>query len=325
MRRGDTYRSQAIRHAIRDLQSEPWLEPYRSSWPAHLYRFENIDSAARILASGQVLSRQQAIQSGVIATDIASQEVLGNTDAYWKSFVRLYFRPRTPMQFEVEGVRVQTDLKYDVQCPCPIVFVFDAANILVRRGVRFSDRNLAASGYQIGSSPEFFAALPFSKIYHVGPVNDDDKSDIIAHRQAEVLVPNRLDLSALRYVVCRSTAERETLLYLLGDEVRARFEEKIRVGPARSHFRHRTFIDRVCINDGILVARFKTDSSRHDMFNICVSIMVDYIMNVWEVTYVYSPAKPLRIDLRGPRRGSICSVKIQLDDMMVYRNNIRVP
>ena len=57
----------------------------------------------------------------------------------------------------------------------------------------------------------------------------DRRRQIIARRQAEVVVPNRLDLDALRFIVCRSEAERETLLSLLSPMARTRWEGKIEI------------------------------------------------------------------------------------------------
>ena len=43
----------------------------------------------------------------------------------------------------------------------------------------------------------------------------DERDKIVYHRNAEVLIPQRLGLEALLAIICRSQAEYQTLLYLL--------------------------------------------------------------------------------------------------------------
>ncbi|MCK9914056.1 hypothetical protein MXD81_33375, partial [Microbacteriaceae bacterium K1510] len=57
--------------------------------------------------------------------------------------------------------------------------------------------------------------IPFQKVFHEGGIGGDHS--ITDHKCAEVLVSSPLPLEGtLQWIYCRSVAERDTLLYLLG-------------------------------------------------------------------------------------------------------------
>jgi len=62
---------------------------------------------------------------------------------------------------------------------------------------------------------DFLLKLPFEKIYHDKWVEEIEKSKIMYHRCAEVIIPEYLDLSNLKIICCRSQAEFETFTSLL--------------------------------------------------------------------------------------------------------------
>lgn len=67
-----------------------------------------------------------------------------------------------------------------------------------------------------GNTEQYFSAIPFQKVFHEGGTGGD--ASIIDHRCAEVLVASPLPLDGnLQWIYCRSVAERDTLLFLLGD------------------------------------------------------------------------------------------------------------
>src|SRR5690606_26389076 len=68
---------------------------------------------------------------------------------------------------------------------------------------------------EVGDTVEFFSTIPWEKVYHEGGLGGD--YSIIGHRCAEVLAATPLPLeNCLQWIYCRSNAERDTLLYLLG-------------------------------------------------------------------------------------------------------------
>lgn len=99
------------------------------------------------------------------------------------------------------------------------MFVFKSPEILTRENVKFSNGNMQA-GSAILDGDAAFDVLNFRKIYHEGfyDRSNPDNSDIVTLRCSEVLCDSPLPLDhALEGVVCRSHAERQLLLYELGD------------------------------------------------------------------------------------------------------------
>jgi len=219
----------AIRDFLSKLKEQPWLTADQRSWPGSLYRFEHVEAAASVLNSGVLLARGEAQRRGWLKRDCASAEIISQTPDKWKDCVRLYFRPLTPMQFNTEGHRPAGEYVRGASCPVPVVFKFDAASILTRDATRFSDGNLAAtSRVSVGDDSGFLSRIPFRLVYHNTWMPGEQKEDLTFRRHAEAIVPKELRLSALQAVLCRTTAEMETLLHLLSDKARE-------VGGAHRH------------------------------------------------------------------------------------------
>lgn len=194
------------------LRSASWLGPARKWWPGFIFHFTDVVNAVKIIEAGKLLCRHQA----QIGRDSASSQVIDQTDEVWKGYVRLYFRPRTPTQYRNEGFRPQSRLGLlGAHCPMPVFFLFDALTLLTAAPTKFSDGNLAANDTRVGEDAAFLESIPFEKVYHDGPLGETEKRNIVYHRHAEVLVPGELDLTGLKWIVCRSEAELRTLRCLL--------------------------------------------------------------------------------------------------------------
>ncbi|MDC7746215.1 DarT ssDNA thymidine ADP-ribosyltransferase family protein [Rhizobium binxianense] len=192
--------------------SQPQHIAHRARWPNYLFHHSPLQNAIEILRSGQLRSRNDPNNPHPV--DVAAPGVI---DARHEAheFVRLYFRPCTPTQYRIEGIRKAGEAKYGDQSHAPflVMFVLDARSILTRAGTYFSDRNMQAGG-GFGDTPEYFGSIPFAKVYHMGGTSHD--MSIIQHRCAEVLAASPMPLSeTMQWVYCRSTAERETLIYHL--------------------------------------------------------------------------------------------------------------
>jgi hypothetical protein len=146
-------------------------------------------------------------------------------------------------------------------CPVPIFLLFDSKAILSRMHCEYSDGNLAAGYHRTGTSANFLKMLPFRKIYHVGPFAPSKRAEIVFHRNAEVIIPNELDLSALRFIVCRSQAEMETFIYLLPASTWGKWHDKILVEGRLDLFELRwTFIERVELSKDVAIFNFSPDT-----------------------------------------------------------------
>lgn len=219
-----------IREFLRSLASELQLDPHRRRWPQSVFHFTDIRNAASVLRGGALLSRLQCQRRKIEFCDAANKGIIRGTE-YAHKFVRLYFGPRTPTQWGMEGIRPLAARREGAHCPVPIFFIFDSAELLGRQGVRFTDGSMARRGqYNEGGDAAFLARLPFDAIYHRAPLPRDRaaRDEIIFRRHAEVLVERELELDALTDIVCRTGPERDTLLRLL-DDAADRWRERIRL------------------------------------------------------------------------------------------------
>jgi hypothetical protein len=222
------------------LKRANWIGPARQWWPKYVFRFDDIQNAVRILQCGRLLCRAQRGE----ALETASREVLGHTEETWKNHVRLYFRPRTPTQYQVEGFRPKGQLgSLQAHMPVPVFFLFDANEILTRASTKFSNGNLAAAP-AVGQDADFFESIPFEKVYHDSWMSESEKANIKFHRHAEVIVPGELDLDALHFVWLRTEAEYKTLVHLLPAAAVKKYGPKFRHGKKPNlHFCNWSFVE----------------------------------------------------------------------------------
>lgn len=314
--------TQEIKEFIDQLKKSDWLGKARSWWPDFVFRFEDIEAAAKILNQGRLLSREKAIEDGDLIKDCASPAVLGHTADRWKGYVRLYFRPRTPTQYRNEGIRAVKDQELDSHCPVPVIFLFDSKDVLTRESTQFSEGNLAKT-YEVGDSVEFLRSIPFEDVYHVTYVDESNKRRIIYHRNAEIIVPNEMDLSSLRYIFCRSTAECETLKYLLDDDVRVQWKNKTGEGnKVNLHYRGWTYVEEVALSDSKITFRFNPSTRSPGPFKAVVEIidMDTGETYCWERDDYTISNYRLIMNLRNIGSLTRYSVKLTFDDNIAYYN-----
>jgi hypothetical protein len=269
-----------IKTHLRHLRQAGWLGPARKWWPDYVYHFTDITNAVSILRCGKLLCRSQA----KIATDIASAQVIGQTDDAWKNQVRLYFRPRTPTQFHNEGFRPVANLGgLHAHCPMPVFFLFDAETILTQEHTQFSDGNLASSSPCVGSDAGFLTSIPFEKVFHDSWLNEHEKRNIIYHRHAEILVPNELELNSLKWLVCRSEAEVRTLNHLLPSKTWDKYSKKIKVSRPL-FFRRWTFVEKAELDQRLIKIWFNPSTLTPQPFKARLDILdtVNGLSLYWE-------------------------------------------
>lgn len=225
--------SEEIRQFLTELSKQEWLGKLRSRWVNFLFHFSPILNAVEILKSGKIRCRTDLERDSALPVDVTPNEIIRGTDPEVRESVRLYFRPLTPTQYRKEGFRPIDAIPEDRHCRIPIFFLFDSKELLCRDDCRFSSINLAIRGsnLKLGSTSADLRNLDFRKIYSDGPISSEGKTEIIKHRNAEVIIPTELDLSALRYICCRSQAEKETLLFLLPQKLIDRWGDRILVRP----------------------------------------------------------------------------------------------
>ena len=251
--------------------------------------------------------------------------MLAGTHSDIKNYVRLYFRPKTPTQYYAEGVKSSRTLSIsrfpDAHCPVPVFFLFDSAEVLSREDCWFSDRGLASRNYEIMSTGQDLANLDWRKIYHTGPIDfrRPEESDIISRRMAEVIIPGHLDMKSLKWIYCRSEAEKDTLLHLLTDALQPQYEGRI-LATARSElfYRQHTYLESVRMDSEAAYLSFSPDTQSQGPFQLQVTIRSNNdIRQYSEDAFSFQ---------RGEFRWIINTgfddyvFELRLDEHMVYRN-----
>ena len=205
--------AEAIHEHMLGLPSKLRLDKARRWWPKWLFRSDHVENVADVLNSGRLLSREIAESNGLIKKDSAGSQFIVELTPPLKRYVRLYFRPRTPTQYANEGIRPESMIQYGAHMPVPIYLLF-SVRLLKEDGVLFSNGRLTADA-EIGGTFEFLKSINFGHVYHdsgVGPLGSTRRSEILNARHSEVLVLDELCLDHLKYVICRSEPEQDTLL-----------------------------------------------------------------------------------------------------------------
>ncbi|MBW1678253.1 MAG: DUF4433 domain-containing protein [Deltaproteobacteria bacterium] len=289
-------------------------------WPKYLYHSTDVHNASGILKSGYLYSRAEAQKQGLMIVDNASPEIIDHTDLASLRNARLYFRPRTPTQYNNEGIRPLNNRSLNAHCPIPIFLCFDALKVLSLDETRFSDGNMASQKASCSDAREFYLRIPFEHVFHEGPFSEDARDSIIFHRHAEVLVPNSLQIdNFLRYIICRSTAERQTFLALLSNRIPRKWKDNIHLdNKSRFFYRLWTFVDSVVTTPDTLTFRFNPNTRTPGPFNAKVIFRENGRKpRFW--TGKINAREPLTLTVSNAKKGV---VTLKLDDALAYKGNV---
>jgi hypothetical protein len=244
------------------------FHPYREKWPSRLFHHAPVDNAVLILRDGHLRSRNDPENHKNV--DVAAAGVIDNR-VHAHQFARLYFRPRTPTQWHIEGIRKPGECTYGdaAHAPILVMMIFDAKRVLMRDGVQFCDRNMQLGAAVTGQTEQYFSAIPFAKVFHEGPTSD---RSVIDHRCAEVLAASPLPLNdTVQWIYCRTAAERTTLLHLLGPHG-VIWKNRILISDDLLVFERKyTFVEEVSVDNKGVVIKL---SPRQDRQAIDVQVRV---------------------------------------------------
>ena len=309
-----------IARFLSSLKKADWLGTARRWWPDYVFHYTDIQNAVSILKTGALLSRNVANSAGLMVTDNASQDIISSTDEELKDYVRLYFRPRTPTQYNNEGFRPVGRRSLQSHCPVPIYFLFDSRIVLSRADSRFTHGNLKSARESFSSASDF-EKIPFESVYHSGPFEPHQRDTIVFHRHAEVIVPTQMDIGALRYIVCRSQAEYETLLHLLPPPTHNRWRKRIGIFPGLYLFEKKwTFVERVAKDFSSIVFYFNRDSQALGPFRVQHEIIDAQTFRSLDSANLpnYFTNQPLRLDLQTIGFPSDYFVRLWIDGQLAY-------
>jgi len=222
-------------------------------WTKYLFHFTDINNALSILEHQALLSRDEAIDLGLMKNDNANNQVITITSPEHKQYARLYFAPATPTQHNNEGIKPRDFIVNNAHCPVPIMFVFHFARVFMLNDVKFTDGNLA-NNPNIYENIEDLEKLNFNLIYHRTWFEPQYRDNIIHARHSEILVKNRLPLEGnLKMLIVRSEAEKEMLLYRMNERLRGFYQDKIFIQPRTGIFTNNwLYVNKVSIVDNVI-------------------------------------------------------------------------
>lgn len=232
------------------------------------------------------------------------------------------------MQYDIEGFRQKAAYKLGGCWPAPVILMFDSEDILTRAGTLFSNGNLAAKKPEWGDDAKFFRSIPFDRVYHDNALDQAQPGKLrktIYHRHAEAVVPDELDLSALKFIGCRSQAEYETLLFLLDEKVRQRWSDKIGPGTKGNlHFRYWTFVEQAELSAETIHLRFNPSTNSPGPFHASMTIHESATGTRYrwqDPSYSVNTKDPiLKIGLGSLSHPGKYSVELRLDKHLAYAN-----
>jgi len=291
-------------------------------WPRYVYHFTDVRNAASIIQSEHLYSRAEAERQGLMKVDNASPEIIQQTRTEHLRYVRLYFRPRTPTQYRNEGIRPINQRKLGgAHCPIPVYFCFDARTVLALDETEFSDGNMGSARASHSDERDFFLSIPFHLVFHNRWFTPEERNEIVFRRNAEVLVPDRLPLApALKFIVCRSAAERQTLLHLLPADLCRRWAARIRLGEQGLFERKWTYVEEVVTVDDKVIFRFNPNTQTPGPFQVSFSYREadKGPERRWEDKQAALNNR-LRIRVPGAVRGT---VTLHMDDALAFAGSL---
>ena len=296
--------AEEIRAHMRGLALSLGLDENRKWWPKWLFRSDHVENTAAILNSGKLLSRASAESGALIVKDSGSPRIISELDPEEKSYVRLYFRPRTPTKYSNEGIRPQSEIRYEAHMPVPTYLLF-SSDLLMENGVYFT-RGRFTQNSDKDETARHLKEMEFQKIYHdkhVGPLGDQRRSEILNARHSEVLVKNELTLHYMKHIVSRSIPERDTLMNLLKPEIKSKWLERFHVdrGDRRCFYRLGTFIESVQLSSAESQFKFYSNNELHMRGPFCLEIKWNFNgqQAVHRNDEFYVSTRPRKFDLSG--------------------------
>lgn len=294
--------------------------PHRVRWPALLFHHAPVENAAQIITEGQLCSRLATDHRR--PRDVAGAGVIDHRHRAHE-FTRLYFRPRTPTQYHIEGIRRPAECSYgpDAHAPILTMFMFDARSILTMPTTRFSDINMQRDNARDGDNEAFFNTIDFAKVYQEGNFGGD--ASITHHRAAEVLCQSPLLLAhSLKWIFCRSDAERETLIHMAGLAGQVLRRQIITSDDGKVFEKRFAFVERVYASPEGVTFQI---NPRFDQAPLKVRVQVQeegHALN-FDETYNQLPARAAN---GGPwisrvvLADGVHRVTIHIDDKLAYEN-----
>lgn len=311
-------------------------------WCDFLYHFSDVHNIVGILADGVIYGRRLVINKSKMKSDNASRAVINVTSEETKEYARLYFRPKTPTQYHNEGYKplAVRNKEINANCPVPVFLCLDMEEVLEQPEVFFVEKGMAGAGHALLQGIEEFEKLDFRKIYHSSYYDKSVEADIKEYRQSEVVKKGGISVEPyLKCILCRSVAEKDTLLYLLKKnsiDLYNRYKGIIMYRPKLDCFyKNGIFIEDVSWNRERILIALNDKAYRAttgDSTAITVSIDVHQCdknnniisINTYVGEYDYGTIEELFINLDLLNKVEYLTIKVKFDDCIMYENELDV-
>ncbi len=201
-------------------------------------------------------------------------------------------------------------------------FLFDSRCLLTAEECEYTNGNFASSHSERGSTAAFLRNLNFKLIYHTTWFRPEDRDDVIFARNAEVLYPEELELDGLREIVCRTGAERETLMSILpatADPWRTRIRQE-RQGERLFERRWAYIRDVQLVRDRVVV-NLKRRSEPSEPYDFEVTVTQPETGEVL-VHRAHEMVLPPHVAVQLPRPAEAVGVNIQLAGNLAYKGTV---
>ena len=178
----------------------------------------------------------------------------------------------------------------------------------------------------IGDTVDFLRSMEWADIYSSGGMGTR-VSDLKFYRMAEIIVSEGVSLEHLKHIVCRTSPERDTLLYLLPPSARQRWRPHVKLSGRSDLFEwHWTYVESLKWVGDTIVVTFSPGSLTPGPFTLTARVTdVDsgrVLIDDSESLRTFKPnANWLRITLRSPV--VLVHVELKLDGCLVYSAQVR--
>lgn len=302
------------------------------SWySAFFYHYSGIQNIVSILKSGYLYCRNHALNN--IDTQNASEDVLRNTSDIVKNCVRLYFRPKTPTQYHNEGYK-PTELRKDyyknVDIPVPIFLLFDSKSMLLDSKTKFSETALNKQNIDLTDDLKRVLDFDFQTIYSNNYEMSAKDTIVRNKRHAEIVVEHEYSLKNLSWIVCRSNAEMQTLIYYLQREgILEKYQSKIIIKGSSNLFNKRSlYIDNVSQQNNLLEINIV---NLHLVKQVSQDILLKVLLETDSTSYSFLgslSSNYSRYTIELPKEIEqnyvVATVSVFIDDHEMYRSNINI-
>lgn len=293
---------------------------YQGWWSEFLFHFSDISNVVSILNSGKLYSRNKAQRLELMHNDNADDDVIGNTGLSAKEYVRFYFGALTPTQYHNEGFKPRNQIQHNAHCPVPIFLLFDFVKLLAKEDSKFSSGNIASSGVEIYNDIEDLNRLEFDNIYHRGSTyHESNPSHITYCRHAEVLIPDEIDIyDCLKYIIVRSEAELQTLLYSLNTISKEKLKDKIRIHTNGLFYADRFYVENVVLEKDVFRIAFSKSTNEKFDFTFKITNHDAGLFYDKDISQVSLESKTATFKIKPEFISSTLSFEIRIDGNLAY-------